>query len=421
MGRTAAKPNIPEPKRGALLALADKQVGSKRKLAEAFDCSKDTVRNIQKRAREAEKENIDPNSSETHQQRPRPGQPCKLSIRTKRQLIRHATKNRYQRRKTWWTIAQELKIEASTTTVNDVFYRNGYRRRPPKFKPSLTPEQKLERLDFAIEWLEKLEGKEHMVVYCDETAVRVGELRGQQWITILDEEEWHPDCVQHRYKGFTELMFWGCYTAEVRGPCYMFNKESIDEKKVAQKDLADKNSDYLVQQQVIKEHFLAEQAKKPKSRRRKRVPKPDGVLLERKKSNKGGIDWYRYQTFILLPRLIPFIHDIIDKYGHCYLVQDGAPAHNAWQQKQLLNIKGLTVLPWPGNSPDLNQIEPCWYHLKQQVSKRPFLLTKKSATAEAWDKEWEQLSSDKMKGWCMKMRIRLERVIEHKGGNNFHG
>ena len=67
MGRTAAKPNLLLPKRGALIALADTQVGSKRELAEAFDCSKDTVRNIQKRAREAEKENIDPYDSEAYQ------------------------------------------------------------------------------------------------------------------------------------------------------------------------------------------------------------------------------------------------------------------------------------------------------------------------------------------------------------------
>ena len=80
---------------------------------------------------------------------------------------------------------------------------------------------------------------------------------------------------------------------------------------------------------------------------------------QRRKIRPGRIDWYRYQTYVLLPRLIPFIRDVIEKYGECFLVQDGAPAHNAWQQTELLEIQGLTVLPWPGNSPDLNQIEPC--------------------------------------------------------------
>ena len=67
MGRTAAKPNLLLPIRGALLTWTDKWVGSKRKLAEDFNYSKTTVWNIQKRAREAEKENIDPYSLEARQ------------------------------------------------------------------------------------------------------------------------------------------------------------------------------------------------------------------------------------------------------------------------------------------------------------------------------------------------------------------
>ena len=115
-------------------------------------------------------------------------------------------------------------------------------------------------------------------------------------------------------------MFWRCYTQDMRGPSYIFGKETTAEKQAAQDDLNTRNSDYLSQQQVIADHFHAEQRKKPKSRRLKRVPKPAGVLLERNKNAKGGIDWYRYQTFVLLPRLIPFIHKVIAKYGECFLV-----------------------------------------------------------------------------------------------------
>ena len=35
---------------------------------------------------------------------------------------------------------------------------------------------KQERLDFAIEWGPKLEGKEHLIVHTDETSVRVGRI-----------------------------------------------------------------------------------------------------------------------------------------------------------------------------------------------------------------------------------------------------
>lgn len=174
----------------------------------------------------------------------------------------------------------------------------------------------------------------------------------------------------------------------MKGPSYMFGRETAAEKAAVKEDLKDRNSDYLLRQQIIREQFLYEQAKKPPSRRLKRVPKPDGVLVGRNKGSRGGIDWYRYQTYVLLPRLIPFVKEVIARYGECFLVQDGAPAHCAWQQDELFKIPGLTVLPWPSNSPDLNQIEPCWYHLKRTVSKRPYAPTIKQATIEAYDEEW---------------------------------
>lgn len=63
---------------------------------------------------------------------------------------------------------------------------------------------------------------------------------------------------------------------------------------------------------------------------RKRPDKPSIEKLERSKNLKGGIDWYRYQEHVMRPLLLPFIHQIIATYGHCYLVQDGAAAHNSW-------------------------------------------------------------------------------------------
>lgn len=421
MGRTAGNSNLTEAKKGALIALKQTNNTPNRQLAAQYDCDEKSVRNVLKRVGEAEKENIDPFSSEVLQQRPRSGRPPVISIRTQRQLIRHATKNKFQRRKSWAIIAREIGCGASPSAINSCFERAGYGRYPPRYKPPLSPEQKLQRLNFTIEWLEKLEGKEHMVVHCDETSVRVGETRGQIWVTRTKDEAYHRDCVDARYRGYTELMFWGCYTSELRGPSYMFGKETAGEKASHQADLDEKNTDYHIQQQIIKEHFLAEQAKKPKNRRLKRIPKPEGILLERNKNAKGGIDWYRYQTYVLLPRLIPFCKEVIEKYSECFLVQDGAPAHNAWQQRELLNIPGLTVLPWPGNSPDLNQIEPCWYHLKRCVSKRPFRPTTKQPTVSAWEEEWEQLDMVKVAGWCGRLRSQMERCIQAKGDNQFHG
>ena len=164
-----------------------------------------------------------------------------------------------------------------------------------------------------------------MIVYTDETSVRVGETRGQIWVMRTNNEAYHKDCVDVRYGGYTELMFWGCYTAEMPGPCYVFGNETSAERNLAKEDLDNRYADYNAQVQIVREHFLAEQAKKPPSKRRKRTPKPDGVVFEKNKSSKGGIDWC-YQTYVLLSRLIPFINEVINKYGECFLVQDGAPS-----------------------------------------------------------------------------------------------
>ena len=139
----------------------------------------------------------------------------------------------------------------------------------------------------------------------------------------------NKDCLDVRYRGYTELMFWAAYTSKMKSPTYIFDKETAAERDEAKENLADRNADIDAQQQIVREHFLAEQAKKPKSRRLKRVPKVEGIRYDRNKNSRGGIDWYRYQTYVLLPRLIPFIKEVIEAYGQYFLVQDGAPAHNA--------------------------------------------------------------------------------------------
>ena len=215
----------------------------------------------------------------------------------------------------------------SAIAINSAFIRAGYDRFPPWYKPPLSKEMQKESLEFVTEWEPKLQGKEHMIVHTDETSVRVRESRGQIWVTRLPGEEYHKDCIDMRYRGYTELMFWAAYT-EIKDPSYMFSKETTAERDKAKEDLASRNVDLDAQQQIVTDHFIAEQQKKPKSRRLKRVPKVQGVRYERNKNSKGGIDWYRYQTYVLLPRLISFIKEVIKRYGECFLVQDGAPSHN---------------------------------------------------------------------------------------------
>ena len=65
----------------------------------------------------------------------------------------------------------------------------------------------------------------------------------------------------------------------------------------------------------------------------------------------------------LLPQLNDWFPD-----GNCVFMQDGAPCHTANLIKDFFNSIGLEVLPWPGNSPDMNPIEGIWHNLKDKVN-----------------------------------------------------
>ena len=229
MPRNKGNNDIPAPKKGASAALSNANNLSNRQIAKEYHCDEKSIRNAKKRVSDAEKENRDPFSMTVHQRQPQSGRPSIITDRLLRQLIRHATKNRYQRRKSWVTIAREIGCMACPTTIYKAFSRAGYGRYPPRYKPPLSPEQKLKRVQFANEWLEKLRGKEHMIIHSDETSIRVGESRGQIWVTRLPGEEYREDCLDTRYRGYTEMMFWGRYTSEMRGPCFMFTKETAPE------------------------------------------------------------------------------------------------------------------------------------------------------------------------------------------------
>ena len=75
---------------------------------------------------------------------------------------------------------------------------------------------------------------------------------------------------------------------------------------------------------------------------------------------------------------------------------------------------------WPGNSPDLNMIEPAWFHLKK-VTTRDKSLSNRAEATRAWQKAWEELEQERIDAWCMKIRGRIQRVLDLKGGNEYSG
>ena len=65
--------------------------------------------------------------------------------------------------------------------------------------------------------------------------------------------------------------------------------------------------------------------------------------------------------------------------------EDNAPAHSSKHQAEVFSFYAICKLLWPGNSPDLNAIEPCWFWMKVQTTKKGPITSEKELKA-AWIK-----------------------------------
>lgn len=60
--------------------------------------------------------------------------------------------------------------------------------------------------------------------------------------------------------------------------------------------------------------------------------------------------------------------DFMELRGCDVFQQDKAPCHTSKRTMTWFRNKGVTVLPWPGNSPDLNPIENLWQQVKTKIN-----------------------------------------------------
>ena len=67
---------------------------------------------------------------------------------------------------------------------------------------------------------------------------------------------------------------------------------------------------------------------------------------------------------VLQTRLLPQIKDWQSEWDWIFQ-QDSAPCHTAKAVKLWIAKNNIQVLPWAGNSPDMNPIENLWELLKE--------------------------------------------------------
>ena len=97
--------------------------------------------------------------------------------------------------------------------------------------------------------------------------------------------------------------------------------------------------------------------------------------------------------------------------------QDGAPAHTAGIVTQYLRARNIQVLPWCGNSPDLNPIEHVWSVVARAAD---YSATTKAQLFDAVKRAWLQVDVSYVRSLFRSMPSRLAEVVSQKGGSTHY-
>ena len=75
-------------------------------------------------------------------------------------------------------------------------------------------------------------------------------------------------------------------------------------------------------------------------------------------------------------------------------------------------------LLWPGNSPDLNAIEPTWNWIKRKTTEKGCPTGKKQMKAK-WINCWDEMPQSKIQDWVERIYKYVQEVILLEGGNEY--
>ena len=118
---------------------------------------------------------------------------------------------------------------------------------------------------------------------------------------------------------------------------------------------------------------------------------------------------------ILKDGLLPLFTEDLDK-TEFFFMEDGAPCHRAKNAVNWKRQQGLNILPWPGQSPDMNPIENVWHILQQNMHKRSPKPGNKQDLMAALSAEWTNISQDVIDRWIETMGNRIQTLCEKRGG-----
>jgi transposase len=348
----------------------------------------------------------------------RSGRPKKQTEEIISEVLSKVRTDRYGREKTCAQIALEVG-GVSDITVWRILRASGHRKTKPTRKPGLTEDMREARLKFALDHKYWTVEDWKRVIWSDESSVVCGFRRGGYRVWRKPEERFNKSCIRPRWKGYSSFMFWGCFSWDKKGPCHIWKAETKAQRKENDKLLEKLNIELepsLKAQWELEVPFRRMGLRNKPGRKPKwKWNKNHGKLV---REGSGGIDWFLYCQQIVVPKLIPFAKELEEIRPGILIQEDGASAHLSSHKDRLYSLNRVQALLWPGNSPDLNMIEPAWAHLKRVTTKKGAPQTRAQAE-KAWRSAWDGLEQGRIQAWIERIPRHIQKVIELEGGNEY--
>jgi hypothetical protein len=96
--------------------------------------------------------------------------------------------------------------------------------------------------------------------------------------------------------------------------------------------------------------------------------------------------------------------------------EDKAPTHASRYQQEVFDIWEIQRLLWLANSPDLNAIEPTWFWMKRETSKKG-PSTNKEQLRKDWVKCWNDMPQEKIQAWIERIPVHIKEIIACDGNS----
>ena len=118
---------------------------------------------------------------------------------------------------------------------------------------------------------------------------------------------------------------------------------------------------------------------------------------------------------VLQKHAIPSLYKLVDNNRGIFQ-EDNAPPHRAKIAADVRDTAGISVLPWPAQSPDLNPIENIWNEIDRKVCN--LRNQPKNLQDLEWKVKtaWRSISLDYIHKLIESMPRRIQTCIEAQGG-----